>query len=168
MKKITSFSSKKKKNKDSISDTYSFTYVDTLDYGNYNNMAATTINLTSPVYSVTGSSSTTNSLNLGVSNSIYTTQSVYNTGGLDYHAQDVTITRNGKPPLKIGYTIDMIMESIGLILPDEALLNSNPALKSAYDNYQEILHKQNPELKSAIENYKMIEKIVKEPGETNE
>lgn len=75
---------------------------------------------------------------------------------------DITISRKGKE-INVAETLELIVEHLNLIIPDKKLLNDNPSLKLAYDNYLEVLSKiSNPELKSAVESYKVLEQLVKD------
>jgi len=80
---------------------------------------------------------------------------------------DITLSRTGRPDLKIGQMIDLICEHLNIIVPDQKLMEDNPSLKLAYEHYQETVAKtvMNPEVKAAADSYRTIEKLVKETEE---
>jgi hypothetical protein len=51
---------------------------------------------------------------------------------------DLTITRPGKPPLKVADTLEQIMERLSIIEPDFDKMDRYPALREAYNNYKTI------------------------------
>ena len=61
---------------------------------------------------------------------------LHTTGYDNQFTSDVTLRRNGKPDLKIGESIDIIMERLCLIIPAIEKMEKYPALKEAYENYK--------------------------------
>lgn len=51
-------------------------------------------------------------------------------------ANDITISRPGKEPLKVAETLEKIMDRLAIIEPDFDKMERYPALKEAYDNYK--------------------------------
>lgn len=49
---------------------------------------------------------------------------------------DITITRPGKPPMKVAETLETILERLLIIEADFQKMEKYPALKEAYDNYK--------------------------------
>lgn len=80
---------------------------------------------------------------------------------------DITLKRKNKPDLKIGVTLDLICEHLNIIIPEKSLLESNPALKMAYEHYSEVLQKTyaDIELKNAYDSYKTLEKLLRSEDE---
>ena len=76
--------------------------------------------------------------------------SSYSLGAVDYawatsidtltqsYDTDLTITRPGKPPLKVADTLEQIMERLSIIEPDFDKMDRYPALREAYNNYKTI------------------------------
>lgn len=90
------------------------------------------------------------------------------TTSFDEIDSDITLKRKGKPDVKIGATLDLICEHLNIIIPEKSLLESNPALKMAYEHYSEVLQKTyaDIELKNAYDSYKTLEKLLRsEDGE---
>lgn len=54
----------------------------------------------------------------------------------DYTQSDIVLRRPGKPDLKVGESLDLIMERLGILTPDMAKLEKYAALKKAYDHYK--------------------------------
>lgn len=55
-----------------------------------------------------------------------------------YNTADVVIRRPGKPEIKVGASLDAILERLCIIEPAFEKLEKYPALKAAYDNYKMI------------------------------
>jgi hypothetical protein len=51
---------------------------------------------------------------------------------------DLTICRDGKPPLKVAETLETILERMLILQPNFEKMEQYPALKAAYDNYKMI------------------------------
>jgi hypothetical protein len=49
---------------------------------------------------------------------------------------DIVLKRPGKPDLKVGEALDLIMERLSIISPDIEKLEKYSALKKAYDHYK--------------------------------
>jgi len=49
---------------------------------------------------------------------------------------DLTINRPGKPPMKVGETLEKIMDRLAILEPDFDKMDRYPALREAYDNYK--------------------------------
>lgn len=76
---------------------------------------------------------------------------------------DMIIRMKDGTDLKVGKSIRMLMEHLLLIVPDDRELESNPALKMAYENYLRIAKRSlDPELVEAYESYQMMRKITRD------
>lgn len=85
-----------------------------------------------------------------------------------YEDSDLVIKRRGKPELKIAATLDLILESLYIIVPDNKELENNPALKSAYEHWQETFQEHSKRMlpiKEAYDGYIMMQKLVQETEE---
>ena len=51
---------------------------------------------------------------------------------------DISIEREGKPPIKVADTLEKIMERLSIIEPDLEKMERYPALREAYNNYRAI------------------------------
>lgn len=51
---------------------------------------------------------------------------------------DLTIHRDGKPPLKVAETLETILDRMLILQPNFEKMEQYPALKAAYDNYKMI------------------------------
>jgi len=49
---------------------------------------------------------------------------------------DLTIQREGKPPLRVAETLEKIMDRLAILEPDFDKMDRYPALREAYDNYK--------------------------------
>ena len=188
--KITkSLSSKKKAIKDELEKDfniyqtdYSYNFDDY--YNQMNTMAITSANSgvytisTSPTVnttSITGTSTGSLSLSTGAYNWASTTVSptfsatnTYSASSATFDNTDVTLTRKGRPPMKIGATLDLILESLYIITPDETAHKDNPALQSAYEEWQHQFRVQTERmapLKEAYESYMTMKKLCREDEE---
>ena len=56
----------------------------------------------------------------------------------DSNDYDFTINRPGKPPLRVGETLERIMERLAILEPDFDKMDRYPALREAYNNYKTI------------------------------
>lgn len=54
----------------------------------------------------------------------------------DYSQSDIVLRRPGKPDLKVGESLDLIMERLSILTPDMAKLEKYAALKKAYEHYK--------------------------------
>lgn len=54
----------------------------------------------------------------------------------DPNNYDFTINRPGKPPLRVGETLESIMERLAILQPDFNKMDRYPALREAYNNYK--------------------------------
>ena len=52
---------------------------------------------------------------------------------IDY---DLIINRPGKPPMRVGKTLEKIMDRLAILEPDFDKMDKYPALREAYDNYK--------------------------------
>lgn len=188
-KLINSFSSKKKEIEKELKDLTKDPYEDLLtdytyfNYGNMvgNNMASTGVygtGSTNGVYNI----STSGTVNTGglvttsttggytwanSSAATYPTVSI-SSANVDARGGDITLTRKGKPPLNIGATLDTIIEALYIIVPDEQEHKENPALKSAYEEWQNqfrIQTERMQSLKDAYESYMVMKKLCREEEE---
>jgi hypothetical protein len=76
---------------------------------------------------------------------------------------DITIRTKGGEDLRVAHSIKLMMDHLMLIVPDDRDLESNPALKSAYENYLQVYRRTvNPELAEAYDSYQMIKKLSKD------
>lgn len=124
---------------------------------------------TSPtIYSVTGITPSLGSSGISLATGRWATASSTSYTPRSEFDSDIVIKRYNKPELKLGATLDLILDSLYIIIPDHKELDNNPALKSAYDHWQEKFneHKQlmNP-VKEAYDSYLMVQKLVKEETE---
>lgn len=75
---------------------------------------------------------------------------------------DITLKRHGKPEIRIGETLDLITESLCIVIPDKKELEKNPALKSAYEEWQlefKNHYSQIGSLKTAYDSYNTIKSL---------
>lgn len=127
-------------------------------YTGYGYGSASATSITTSTGSIPANSTQAISASLG--SNTYNIGSIINTFNDDFN--DITITRGkNKNSYKVAATLDIICDSLGIIIPDQKKLNENPSLKLAYDNYQEVLKKtwMTNELSEAYNNYKIIEKL---------
>jgi len=64
----------------------------------------------------------------------YTNTSTLKVEGMT--SEDVVIARPDRAPLRVGKTLDMIMDRLCIIEPSFQLMDKYPALKEAYDAYK--------------------------------
>lgn len=184
-KVIESLSSKKKAIEKEVEELYKDPYEDLLttqdtDY-EYNWMLGTNMASTggytnsSGVYTITTGTSASTSINTGgLGTGSYTwnaTASINPTvtmSGATINDHDITITRKDKPSIKVAATLDLLIEALYIIVPDEQEHNNNPALKSAYEEWQyqfaEQTKRMSP-LKEAYDSYMMMKKLCREEEE---
>ena len=76
---------------------------------------------------------------------------------------ELVIYTNNRESIRVAETLYSIMDLLGLLRPNTAMLEKYPSLQSAWDDYKIELNKsfKSPELQAAIESYKMIEALVK-------
>ena len=76
---------------------------------------------------------------------------------------DIVIHRDSGESIRVGATIKHILDTFCIIVPDQTLLDSNPALKAAYDDHQAIIQETlGPKLKESYNSYKIIEKLIQQ------
>jgi hypothetical protein len=81
----------------------------------------------------------------------------------DNSGADIVIPRNSGESIRVGDTIKHILDTFCIIVPDQNLLDSNPALKAAYENHQAIIQETlGPKLKESYDSYKTIEKLIQQ------
>jgi hypothetical protein len=81
----------------------------------------------------------------------------------DNSGADIVITRKSGESIRIGDSIKHILDTFCIIVPDQTLLDSNPALKAAYENHQAIIQETlGPKLKESYDSYKTIEKLIQQ------
>jgi hypothetical protein len=51
---------------------------------------------------------------------------------------DLVISRPGRPDIRVGETLEAIMERLAILAPDFDKMEKYPALRAAYDNYRTI------------------------------
>jgi len=68
------------------------------------------------------------------SNNTLTNPSMFKVEGIT--SEDVVIARPDRAPLRVGKTLDMIMDRLCIIEPSFQLMDKYPALKEAYDAYK--------------------------------
>lgn len=82
-----------------------------------------------------------------------------------YHTtfdSDITINRPGGK-INIGKSIETILDHLNLIIPVQSELDSNPALKLAYENYLEVLDaSRNRDIREAYDSYHTVKKLTKD------
>ena len=79
-------------------------------------------------------------------------------------ADEITINRKNNP-IKIGETLDLIMETLYIVNPDVDQHKNNPALKAAYDEWYHQFKLQSERmtpLKEAYDSYIILQKLCKE------
>ena len=135
-------------------------------YGNSSYSAVgsiSAISLTSPGITTSGTGGTYLSVNPA---STWATSSI--TSGITLSstssdASDLTIKRKGGNTIAVGKSIELILEHLQLIVPDERELRDNPALKLAYENYLDALAAtRDPSIQAAVDSYHMIRKLTKD------
>ena len=168
-----------KKNQQTSDHIYFVTDYTDLDYTNIaNNNMATTIGTstggysisTSPTVNTGGFTSMSGSGSYNWATSTITPTFTLSTGpnGAEFKDSDITLSRKDKPPMKIGETLDMILESLYIIIPDESAHKDNPALKSAYDEWYSQFKEQTARmypLKNAYDSYMTMKKLCHEDEE---
>ncbi len=81
---------------------------------------------------------------------------------IDGGESEITLTKDGRT-LRVGKSINLLLEHLMLIVPDDRELESNPALKLAYENYLEARKRHvDPELTAAYESYQLIRNITRD------
>jgi hypothetical protein len=76
---------------------------------------------------------------------------------------EITIRMKDGSDLRVAKSINLLLEHLMLIVPDDRELESNPALKMAYENYRDVRKKtMDPKLVEAYDSYQMIKKLSKE------
>jgi hypothetical protein len=141
-------------------------------YTNLTTMATTSAN--TGVYTISASPTINTGLSTGGYN--WAANNSYNTGynssvtmaGAHIDEVDITLKRKDKPELKIGATLDLIIESLYIIVPDNEEHEKNPALKSAYEEWQRQFQEQTKRmhpLKEAYDSYMMMKKLCREDPE---
>lgn len=73
-----------------------------------------------------------------VSNPAYTFRNNIIDAGSLTTGTDLTIHRDGKPPLKVAETLETILDRMLILQPNFEKMEQYPALKAAYDNYKMI------------------------------
>ena len=86
---------------------------------------------------------TTGNLSVNTGPSWVTAASTYHVNSTNHYTvagaalpPDITLQRPGKPNIKVGETLDAIMERLCIIIPAMDKLEKYPALKEAYENYK--------------------------------
>lgn len=171
MKPTKWFSSKKSKLTDTVDtldeiddvdSTYSQAqYYQSLIQGSYGGSGG---------YYTTSSGSITIPTNTTSTTGMWTLSNTYKNvtliGATEISDSDITIIRRNKKPIKVAETLEFLLEQFNIIIPDKKLLESNPALALAYENYLEVLKTSIvPKLKEAYNNYKVLETLSKSDGE---
>lgn len=76
---------------------------------------------------------------------------------------DIVIHRKSGNNIRVGDSIKHILDTFCIIVPDHTLLDSNPALKAAYENHQAIIQETlGPKLKESYDSYKTIERLIQQ------
>jgi hypothetical protein len=127
--------------------------------GNWSNNAISSITLTG---SGGGYRYASSGVAYSATSSITPVMTVSNTAiGVD--ESDVTIRMKSGKEIRVGKSISMLLEHLMLIVPDDREIESNPALKLAYENYLEVYKRRmDPELAEAYETYQTVRKLTRD------
>ena len=76
---------------------------------------------------------------------------------------DIHITKNGKT-LKVFDALELVLNRLNIIIPDEIMIEKNPALRDAYDHYVSVVKEMpvDPRVKEAYDSYHTIMKLVRD------
>jgi hypothetical protein len=77
-------------------------------------------------------------LTIDVDSSVHTYHSSVDTISItdEPYYNDITIQTPGKPPMKVGETLEKIMNRLAILEPDFDKMDRYPALREAYNNYK--------------------------------
>jgi hypothetical protein len=100
----------------------------------------------------------------------YGSQNVYNSSTMtisgvtvDGDESEITIQMKDGKKVHVVKSINLILEHLMMIVPDEQELNSNPALKLAYENYLQVIRQQiDPKIAEAYETYQTVRKLTRD------
>ena len=91
--------------------------------------------------------------------------------GANIVGNDISIINKKGRLIYVGEMIDRIMARLGMIDPDQDLMEKYPAVKAAYEEYEKefalALARQFPDLKAAIDSYNMMVSLVKADDTTD-
>lgn len=91
-----------------------------------------------------------------VSQPTYTIKSA----GLDH--SDVVIKRHGKS-IAVAKSLETIIDHLCIIIPDAAELANNPALKTAYDHYLDVVRESlDPRIRAAYDSFQTLRSLTQE------
>lgn len=80
----------------------------------------------------------------------------------DSSSADIVIHRKSGD-IRVGDTLKHILDTFCIIVPDQALLDDNPALKAAYDHHQAVIQETlGTKLKESFDSYKTIERLIQQ------
>lgn len=75
-------------------------------------------------------------------------------------ADDVIVKNSNGKTINIVDTLEYIMESLCLVVPNYTLMEQYPALKAAYENHVDVMYKINSAMNESYNSYKTIEYLV--------
>lgn len=81
--------------------------------------------------------------------------------------RDVVIKRKNGKEIRVGDSLEMIMELLMIIPEDRELFEKNPALKDAYDHHQQVIREvfTDDRLRESFDTYHTIRRLVKDETE---
>ena len=81
----------------------------------------------------------------------------------DNSSADIVIHRNSGEAIRVGDSIKHILDTFCIIVPDQTLLDDNPALKAAYNHHQAVIQETlGTKLKESFDSYKTIERLIQQ------